>query len=63
MPELYWYYGYPVVLLIMLFVAGGMLLYFWRRIGSPGNSGGHKGQVLHSAAIDVQGQGINEVTH
>ncbi|SCZ66787.1 magnesium Mg(2+) and cobalt Co(2+) transport protein (corA) [Thiohalomonas denitrificans] len=31
MPELYWYYGYPVVLVIMLFVAGGMLLYFRRK--------------------------------
>lgn len=31
MPELYWYYSYPVVLLIMLFVAGGMLLYFRRK--------------------------------
>ncbi|SCZ57464.1 magnesium/cobalt transporter CorA [Thiohalomonas denitrificans] len=31
MPELYWYYGYPVVLLTMLFVAGGLLLYFWRK--------------------------------
>ncbi|ASA77492.1 magnesium/cobalt transporter CorA [Thermococcus sp. 5-4] len=28
MPELYWHYGYPAVLLVMLTIAIGMLLYF-----------------------------------
>lgn len=31
MPELYWYYGYPVLWLIMLTVAGGMIFFFRRR--------------------------------
>lgn len=31
MPELYWYYGYPVLWLVMLGVAGGMLYYFKRK--------------------------------
>ena len=31
MPELRWYYGYPMVLLAMLLVAGAMVVYFWRR--------------------------------
>ena len=31
MPELHWYYGYPLVWLFMIAVAGGMLLYFRRR--------------------------------
>ncbi|MEW6252582.1 MAG: magnesium/cobalt transporter CorA [Planctomycetota bacterium] len=31
MPELRWYWGYPVIWLVMLAAAGGMLLYFWRR--------------------------------
>ncbi len=31
MPELYWYYGYPLLWLIMLGIAIGMLLFFKRR--------------------------------
>ena len=31
MPELRWYFGYPLILLLMLLVAGGMLLFFKRR--------------------------------
>ena len=31
MPELHWYYGYPLAWLLMIIVAVGMLVYFWRR--------------------------------
>jgi magnesium transporter len=31
MPELHWYYGYPLVWLLMIVIAAGMLTYFWRR--------------------------------
>ncbi len=31
MPELYWYYGYPLVWVLMIAIAGGMLFYFRRR--------------------------------
>jgi magnesium transporter len=31
MPELGWAFGYPFVLALMASVAGGLLLYFWRR--------------------------------
>jgi magnesium transporter len=31
MPELNWYYGYPMAWAIMLATAGGMLFYFYRR--------------------------------
>jgi magnesium transporter len=31
MPELAWTYGYPAVLGLMAAVAGGLLVYFWRR--------------------------------
>jgi magnesium transporter len=31
MPELQWYYGYPLVWLIMLSIAGGLLYYFKRK--------------------------------
>jgi magnesium transporter len=31
MPELYWYYGYPVVWLVMIGIAVGMLAYFRRK--------------------------------
>lgn len=31
MPELEWYWGYPLVLLSMAIIAGGMLIYFWRK--------------------------------
>lgn len=31
MPELSWYYGYPASLLLMLFLGGGIFLYFRRR--------------------------------
>jgi magnesium transporter len=31
MPELYWPLGYPLVLVSMGLVAGGMLFYFWRK--------------------------------
>jgi len=31
MPELGWYWGYPAALLVMVLVAGGLLVFFWRR--------------------------------
>ena len=31
MPELNWYWGYPVILMVMLTVGGIMLLFFWRK--------------------------------
>jgi magnesium transporter len=31
MPELNWYWGYPAALMLMATVAGGLLLYFWRK--------------------------------
>ncbi len=31
MPELYWRYGYPAVLIVMLAIAIGMLAYFKRK--------------------------------
>jgi magnesium transporter len=31
MPELDWYYGYPLVWLLMIAVVVGMLIYFWRK--------------------------------
>ncbi|MGE0612931.1 MAG: magnesium/cobalt transporter CorA [Hyphomicrobiales bacterium] len=31
MPELRWYFGYPFALLLMLLIAGGLLVYFWRK--------------------------------
>jgi magnesium transporter len=31
MPELNWYFGYPLALGVMVTVAGGMLLHFHRR--------------------------------
>lgn len=31
MPELDWFFGYPFALTLMLLLAGGMLLFFWRR--------------------------------
>ena len=31
MPELNWYFGYPLIWLLMIGVAGGMLIYFWRK--------------------------------
>ena len=31
MPELRWYYGYPIILLLMAVVAAGMLFYFHRK--------------------------------
>ncbi|MCW8828467.1 MAG: magnesium/cobalt transporter CorA, partial [Gammaproteobacteria bacterium] len=31
MPELNWYYGYPLVWLVMILVTGGMIIYFKRR--------------------------------
>lgn len=31
MPELNWYWGYPAALVLMAAVAGGLLIYFWRR--------------------------------
>jgi magnesium transporter len=31
MPELNWYWGYPTALLLMAAVAGGLLIYFWRK--------------------------------
>ena len=42
MPELGWYLGYPLALLLMAAVAVGLLLYFWRRrwIGGGQGAGG-----------------------
>ncbi len=31
MPELSWYWGYPLCLAIMLVIAGGLIFFFWRR--------------------------------
>jgi magnesium transporter len=31
MPELHWYYGYPLLWLLILCLAGGMLLFFRRK--------------------------------
>jgi magnesium transporter len=31
MPELHWYYGYPMVWMIMLIVVAGMFIYFKRK--------------------------------
>jgi len=31
MPELNWYWGYPAALMLMVAVAGGLLIYFWRK--------------------------------
>lgn len=31
MPELHWYYGYPMIWGIMIAVAAGMIMYFWRK--------------------------------
>ena len=31
MPELNWYYGYPILWLVMIAIAGGMIIYFKRR--------------------------------
>lgn len=31
MPELNWYYGYPLVWLLMAVIAFGMMVYFWRK--------------------------------
>ena len=31
MPELYWYYGYPLLWCLMIAIAGGMLLFFKRK--------------------------------
>lgn len=31
MPELGWYYGYPTILGLMMAIAAGLLIYFWRK--------------------------------
>jgi magnesium transporter len=31
MPELNWYWGYPLCLAVMAIIAGGLLFFFWRR--------------------------------
>ncbi len=31
MPELNWYWGYPLCLAVMLMIAGGLIFFFWRR--------------------------------
>jgi magnesium transporter len=31
MPELNWYWGYPVIWMLMLTVGGMMLYFFWRK--------------------------------
>jgi magnesium transporter len=45
MPELGWYLGYPLLLLLMLLIAATMIAYFWRRgwlrrVGSPASRAG-----------------------
>lgn len=42
MPELRWYFGYPLALGIMLIVAGGLVWYFWRKGWIGGNPKAHK---------------------
>jgi len=41
MPELAFRFGYPVTLLVMALIGGGMLFYFWRK-GWIGSSGGKR---------------------
>ena len=50
MPELGWRYGYPVTLLIMTLVAGGLLAFFWRRrwIGMGGPRGRRRRRRLRA---------------
>jgi magnesium transporter len=31
MPELNWYWGYPLCLALMVAIAGGLVFFFWRR--------------------------------
>jgi magnesium transporter len=31
MPELNWYWGYPVCLAVMVAIASGLVYFFWRR--------------------------------
>lgn len=31
MPALNWYYGYPLIWLLMIGCGVGMLIYFWRK--------------------------------
>jgi magnesium transporter len=31
MPELGWYYGYPMICTVMIAIATGLLIYFWRK--------------------------------
>lgn len=31
MPELKWYWGYPMAWVLMLAIAGGLIYFFWRR--------------------------------
>jgi magnesium transporter len=31
MPELNWYWGYPLCLILMLSIAGGLIFFFWKR--------------------------------
>jgi magnesium transporter len=44
MPELHTRYGYPIALLAMVLIGGGMLYYFWRKgwIGSGRRRRGHR---------------------
>lgn len=41
MPELKWRFGYPLVLLLMVAIAGGLLWYFWRKGWIGGSRGGY----------------------
>ena len=31
MPELNWFWGYPICILAMVLIAGGLVIFFWRR--------------------------------
>ncbi len=44
MPELRWHYGYPAALLLMLVMAIGMVVWFWRRgwLGPTGHDHAHR---------------------
>jgi magnesium transporter len=47
MPELRWYYGYPITLLVMLAIGVSLLIYFWRN-GWIGASRDAPGKHLNS---------------
>jgi len=56
MPELEWHFGYPIVITLMLLVAGGMLVYFRRK----GWLGGKSRSLAH---LRVMAHENGETTH